>query len=1194
VDETEQTDILFEKIALDLGFITEKRLNEAKKFQKDLVTMEMPSLPMKTICLKKKLLSEAQVGQIERAIKELEADNVIPGYQIIAHIARGAMGTVYKAFQVAMERSVCLKILDPDLAEEPRWVKKFMNQGKVLARLSHHHICDGYDAGHLGDRYFVAVEYIPGLNLKELLEVQIRLEEPEAIKIIEQITKALEHASSKGIVHRDIKPQSIIVTNDGTAKLCDYGLALEDEEIGEDSPPGNPFYISPEQAKGFTEIDVRSDIYSLGATFFHLITGQVPFGGEDPFEVMTKHIMEPPATAREANSEISEATSELITRMMAKEPDERFQSPTALLHAIQDAKVNRLMEEEPPVEVVAPPDFDIEEDLAPGAEDVPVIRRRRRGKKRPRSKTWRKPLPTPSSLGKAVPDDLVGQADLKEPGYPSHEAALGADGAPVDIPDDVDLDEMKPLTAEDKADAARVDEEEDLEPTRQVAPSRRRSDRLRPAGSKRGTVPVYAEEPEPFAPEKSHKALIISLIVILLIGAGIVVLSLNISRPEYEDDDEYAAGTATSTGRRTGTAGTGRRTGTGTAARQTPTATGTGTIAAVWDWKVELKEIKAFAEKEPDKESETLRRYKNLIAKTNVRSMTEAAKAVAKSRDTYATSRWGVVSRFAQELYRKEQLRAAFNMYNGFQVVFKDFSELKQSAEAQAANIRRGSSRRWQSINREIEGLVRVGKFSIAREKLKTAQKNLLSAEANAARDALDEIKKARLAKMEAALQNAEQEFLTLKTAIQVKLANSELEPAKKTVIAAIKKSEYPLFKNLADDFLTDINRIIEAKEAIESGIKKSIGSRFSFFFPDGSFKVGKVISYEQDTIRINTHNRIEIVLFKQLSGHTILQLALRVHDKEKPDIYSKIGLYSLYVRRDNKHALEMFEKAEEKGAPSIARFRNLIRELEFADMIVKGESFYRRGKYMEAVEEFTRVLDVLSGAGQEGRRKLLEARLKDALEKSGITKILTGSVTFRDGRYVIVYDFSRGLQLADFVEYVWSQKKKGEPSWEVKNGRLVAKGKKMMRWRSSFDQRTNFKVEFQAEVVDSGAGFEILVAADNRGFKGKCYLVGFGASVKSGEPREIYFAKLGRKKITKLGAESTPTIVSGQRYNVKISYTEGFYRIYVDESKVLEIAEKAYTGGTIVFRAVGGTVFFDNIILTGKIDPDWLKNAPR
>ncbi|HEU4394605.1 MAG TPA: serine/threonine-protein kinase [Planctomycetota bacterium] len=262
----------------------------------------------------------------------------IAGYRIQGVIGRGSMGTVYKALQVSLDRVVAIKVLHPSLAGNPRYAKRFEREALASARLTHPHIVAALDVGDANGVKYLAMEFVPGRNVAQILAGG-PVEERRAIGIVSQVARALEHAHRNEIVHRDIKPANILVTDAGTAKLGDLGLAKhlqgDPSQTDEGAPMGTPFYVSPEQARGDRRVDIRSDIYSLGATLFHMVTGRVPFPGPNPAVVMTKHLNEPVEPADEVNPRVTRATAQIIEKMMAKDRDLRYQSPAELLVDLQ-------------------------------------------------------------------------------------------------------------------------------------------------------------------------------------------------------------------------------------------------------------------------------------------------------------------------------------------------------------------------------------------------------------------------------------------------------------------------------------------------------------------------------------------------------------------------------------------------------------------------------------------------------------------------------------------------------------------------------------------------------------------------------------------------------------------------------------------------------------------------------------------
>lgn len=264
----------------------------------------------------------------------------IGGYELLEKIGRGAVGVVYKARQVSVDRIVALKVLDPKYARNDKYVQRFLREGRSAARLDHANIVRGIDAGISPEGYYYfAMEYVGGVTVKHLMKRAGVLPEAKAVDIATQIARALEHASGVGLVHRDIKPENIILTKEGVAKLADLGLAksvVEDVSVTVvGQAMGTPMYVSPEQAKGLDSVDLRSDIYSLGATLYHMATGSAPFDGENPTVIMLKHINEEPPPPRERNPDLSEGLCHVLMKMLAKEPDERYQSAAELISDLE-------------------------------------------------------------------------------------------------------------------------------------------------------------------------------------------------------------------------------------------------------------------------------------------------------------------------------------------------------------------------------------------------------------------------------------------------------------------------------------------------------------------------------------------------------------------------------------------------------------------------------------------------------------------------------------------------------------------------------------------------------------------------------------------------------------------------------------------------------------------------------------------
>lgn len=267
--------------------------------------------------------------------------DIIGDYRLMEKLGRGGMGTVYKAHQVSLDRVVALKVLPEKIAEDQRYIERFQIEARASAKLNHPNIVQGIDVGrdHDSGLWFFAMELVNGPSVGEIIDEVKIFPERRALEIARSVARALECAQRHRIVHRDVKPDNIILNENGEAKLVDLGLArtsAEDLAAMPDTILGTPFYIAPEQARGLTEkLDVRADIYSLGATLFHMVTGDPPFTGESCAVIMTKHVTEDPPLAHEKNPKVSEACGRLINRMMRKKPSERFQSAEALIKQME-------------------------------------------------------------------------------------------------------------------------------------------------------------------------------------------------------------------------------------------------------------------------------------------------------------------------------------------------------------------------------------------------------------------------------------------------------------------------------------------------------------------------------------------------------------------------------------------------------------------------------------------------------------------------------------------------------------------------------------------------------------------------------------------------------------------------------------------------------------------------------------------
>jgi serine/threonine-protein kinase len=262
----------------------------------------------------------------------------IPGYRILGKIGSGSVADVYKAVQLNLARVVAVKVLAAELAARPETVKEFVREARAVARLSHENIVAVYDVGVAAGVCYFAMEYVDGLSLEKIIRRGGAMDEKRVTSVAVQVAKALEHAWTFKMVHRDIKPSNILINRRSVVKICDLGLAkgvLEDDSLAARGlTVGTPSYISPEQARGLAGLDIRSDVYSLGATLYHALTGVPPFQGNTPAEVMAKHVTEEPAPVNARVPTLSDGIAYFISRMMEKDLSRRY-DPAALVRDIE-------------------------------------------------------------------------------------------------------------------------------------------------------------------------------------------------------------------------------------------------------------------------------------------------------------------------------------------------------------------------------------------------------------------------------------------------------------------------------------------------------------------------------------------------------------------------------------------------------------------------------------------------------------------------------------------------------------------------------------------------------------------------------------------------------------------------------------------------------------------------------------------
>lgn len=335
-------DTLVGRLVIDQGLATPEEVQHCLVQAKQMAE-ENNQRSLAELLVDNSYVTTRQIARLKEILAAERSGQKIPGFKVLGKLGAGAMATVYKAKQLSLDRLVAIKVLPRKFSSNPQFIERFYAEGRAAAQLNHPNIVQAYDVGKAGEYHYFVMEYVEGNTVYDEIVKNRRYSEADAVEIAIQIAEALQHAHGKGLIHRDVKPKNIMITKGGMAKLADMGLAraLSDKEAAEAEQGkafGTPYYISPEQIRGEVQVGPPADIYSLGATLYHMLTGSVPFDGKNPSAVMHKHLKAELVPPDQVNTKLSAGISEVIEMMMAKSPKARYQNARDLLVDLRAVK----------------------------------------------------------------------------------------------------------------------------------------------------------------------------------------------------------------------------------------------------------------------------------------------------------------------------------------------------------------------------------------------------------------------------------------------------------------------------------------------------------------------------------------------------------------------------------------------------------------------------------------------------------------------------------------------------------------------------------------------------------------------------------------------------------------------------------------------------------------------------------------
>jgi len=323
------------RLAVKRGFASDEQVDAVS-----LALGHEPDASFGQLLVKLQVLTPTQYERLRTDVETERTGQRIPGFTMLGKIGAGASATVFKARQTSLDRLVAIKVLPKRFSKHQEFIDRFYAEGRAAAQLNHPNIVQAYDVGNADDCHYFVMEFVEGDTVYELTQKTGTVDEERALEIVIELADALKHAHDNDLIHRDVKPKNIIITEAGTSKLADLGLAraisdIEKAQAETGQTFGTPYYMSPEQVRGDTDIGPPADIYGLGATFYHMLTGDPPFSGKSSKQVMECHLNEMPKPPDERNRNVSPGVSDVVLKMLAKPIEQRYATCDDLLDELR-------------------------------------------------------------------------------------------------------------------------------------------------------------------------------------------------------------------------------------------------------------------------------------------------------------------------------------------------------------------------------------------------------------------------------------------------------------------------------------------------------------------------------------------------------------------------------------------------------------------------------------------------------------------------------------------------------------------------------------------------------------------------------------------------------------------------------------------------------------------------------------------
>jgi serine/threonine-protein kinase len=1128
------------RYAVENSFITARELNESMGIQEQIDKMGLEPKTLRQILLEKGYLTEKNIEEIASAARGGRKPVTIPGYEFLEKIGKGAMGNVYKARQLSMDRIVAIKVLPKAYSTNEQYIKRFLREARAAAKLNHRNIVLGLDVGESRGLYYYAMEFVDGKTVSRMIKESGPLPEKKALEVALQVARALEHAHQNNFIHRDIKPDNIMLTSEGTAKLCDLGLAKQTDADSSltmaGTSLGTPYYISPEQAKGARDVDIRTDIYALGGTLFRMATGRLPFEGKNAAAIMARHITDKPAVPSSVKPGLSKSLDRLVLKMLEKNPAKRHQTPKQVIDDIEAVLEGRPVAAKRRAVPVAKP---VSAPAAP--------------KQRPRSRREREvetiEVRTGGGKGLLV---LVLVAVLVLAGVI---AAVYFTGMRSSKPgDDKRFEAIRSTLNSSTGDelAAAVRELRDFIRRTKNAGLRKRAEADLSAAAARELTRVNKKVENFIALNKHDEA-----------KKALNDFAILFSGTSSADDASVRADGI----------GTGKATRVISAEEQRLRDIQASLIKAGGDWASDVKGLQYLIR--VAKDPKVRRSAKSLLTAT-----------AFKHKDKVIGE--------ADSLAKAGRAQDAIKALREFAGVFKG-TEAAREVSKRAAGLEGEIVRRWNDDRQNARRLADKEDFKGARKILEGVEAYGTPKEKRAADRMISELTEDEAdaaAEKDAKMKAKVREVLSNSKEL---LAEYKFDEVREAVIAALKSPLPASEKKDIQKLAGEIPVLVSVWEHAHKGASNIRGKKFSFLRRKLSGVNGTIKKVTDDIIEVLMSGRSVSVRFDSLKPEVVVSLA-----KESMGASGKAEkAFAIFILRTGgapAAAAKHFKRASEFGE-DIGEYEHLLAGAECSELLEKAATAEKKRDYLEAASIYSRILKE-HGSSKLIDKEEIQKKMEDAIDNSGISNIFMGKVTYTDGKFTITYDFSSEEQRDDFPDYTWRPSRPQPNVWMIEDGALIGEGEDGVIWKGLVKGPVTVEATVRG-ISPQNPQFRIRVFNTGKGRKSTDYCFGFNAVDYKARVRttpQHFIARFKNEKYNFLKRQIHRSLIrSGKSTKVKVQVFDETLRMYVGGKLLATIADKKVKRrGYITFQLFKSNVAFEEIKITAALDKAWLKKELR